>query len=332
MPRNCTTRARTSSWPGGVRQAWRTRRVREGGSPLPPRAGLRSPPRRGRTQPPGVPRRRRPHRASHQGSAASAVACGRRPGAARAVPDAGHFPPRLDTFHIAWQCAAWSHAGQPVAEAQAKRRLLRWRLHELLAVLTGELTHYQEAARAWSDNSVTQARLGCTLGHARQPAAAAEHLHRAVIGDPFDVQAARALYQALEECGDLAGARRLARERRLLAHVAPQLVPPERWFLDAAPVGDEPASLIVLCAARWNTHGCAWRASWNTLDLPTNSSSSITARPTERQPICKKSAPAPVPSALRSCATRPTSAPPPAGTKRSRRSRAVTSSSCTTTP
>ncbi|HEY7309547.1 MAG TPA: glycosyltransferase [Gemmataceae bacterium] len=164
-----------------------------------------------------------------------------------AVLDAGHFPPVFDVFRQAWERAAWANAGQQVAEEQAKCRLLRWRLHDVLAQLTGEMRHYQEAACARPDDPVTRARLGCACGMAKQPAAAVEHLRHAAASDPFDNQAARALYQALEECGDKVGARRLARDHRLLAQAAPQLVPAQRWFIDAPPVGDELASIIVLC-------------------------------------------------------------------------------------
>jgi GT2 family glycosyltransferase len=82
---------------------------------------------------------------------------------------------------------------------------------------------------------------------AGRPAEAAEHLHRGVAGDPFDPGAARALFQVLLDSGDATGARRLARDYRLLVQVAPQLVPAELWAFRAPPVGDELASVIVLC-------------------------------------------------------------------------------------
>src|SRR5207249_1495946 len=60
--------------------------------------------------------------------------------------DAGRFPGGFDLFRIEWERAAWDNAGRPTVQAQAKRRLLRCRLHTLLAELTGELSHYHEAA------------------------------------------------------------------------------------------------------------------------------------------------------------------------------------------
>src|SRR5262249_34400973 len=127
------------------------------------------------------------------------------------------------------------------------RALLRWRLHALLAGLTGELVHYYEAALARPDLPTTRAELGCALGRAGQPAAAAPHLRAAASANPFDAEAARALAQALAAAGDAPGARRAAHDRRLLLAAAPGLVAPEPWFLEAPPAGDELASLVILC-------------------------------------------------------------------------------------
>jgi hypothetical protein len=65
------------------------------------------------------------------------------------VLNAGHFPPVFEVFRRTWERAAETNAGQPVAAYPAQSRLLRWRLHDLLAHLTGELQHSHEAARAW---------------------------------------------------------------------------------------------------------------------------------------------------------------------------------------
>jgi glycosyltransferase involved in cell wall biosynthesis/predicted Zn-dependent protease/predicted O-methyltransferase YrrM len=144
--------------------------------------------------------------------------------------DGGHFPPAFDHFRVEWEGAGWQHAGDPAAEAAAKRDLLRWRLHSLLADLTGELTHYEEAAATRPDLPLTQAALGCAHGRAGRPELAVGPLARAVAGNPFDLRAAGALYRALGETGDRDGQRRLAADRRLLAQAAPQVVPVEPWF------------------------------------------------------------------------------------------------------
>src|SRR5262249_58482258 len=53
------------------------------------------------------------------------------------------------------------------------------------------------------------------------------------------------------------GQRRLAHQRRLLAQAAPQAVPPENWFLNVPPPGEELASIIILCCnQREYTKGC----------------------------------------------------------------------------
>src|SRR5262249_3320118 len=83
------------------------------------------------------------------------------------------------------------------------------------------------------------------------------HLRRAVEADPFDAAAARALYQALRESGGAEAARRLARDRRLLAKAAPQAVAKEDWFERAPPVGDEAASIVIPCHNQAGyTRGC----------------------------------------------------------------------------
>jgi GT2 family glycosyltransferase/predicted Zn-dependent protease len=161
--------------------------------------------------------------------------------------DAPRFPPGFDLFRVEWERAAWGNAGSPRGEARAKVRLLRWRLHTLLAELTGELTHYHEAAVARPDLPRGRAALGCALARAGRPAEAVSHLRFAAEADPFDREAAKALCQALTDAGDAAGARRFAREQRLLCRAAPQAVPAEVWFTDAPPVGDELASITVLC-------------------------------------------------------------------------------------
>jgi tetratricopeptide (TPR) repeat protein len=146
------------------------------------------------------------------------------------------FPPVFDAFRVEWERAAWENAGRPAAEVRAKGELLRWRLHALLAELTGDLVHFHEAALARPDLALSRAALGCALGRAGRAAEAVPHLRRAVEGNPLDAAAARALCQALRDSGDADGAARLAGARRLLRRAAPECVPPEPWFAAA----DEP--------------------------------------------------------------------------------------------
>jgi glycosyltransferase involved in cell wall biosynthesis/tetratricopeptide (TPR) repeat protein len=146
--------------------------------------------------------------------------------------DGAHFPPAFDAFRVEWERAAWDHAGQIAAERDAKRTLLRWRLHSLLAELTGRMEHYAEAVRLRPDLPTTQAALGCAWGRAAQPDRAVGPLRQAITANPFDLAAARALFQALKETGDQAGQQALAARYRLLAQAAPQHVPQEPWFAE----------------------------------------------------------------------------------------------------
>ncbi|HEV3258522.1 MAG TPA: glycosyltransferase, partial [Gemmataceae bacterium] len=111
--------------------------------------------------------------------------------------DSGHFPPAFDHFRVEWERAAWINAGQPDGEARAKRDLLRWRLHLILAELTGSLAHYYEAAMARPDLPITHAALGHALARANEPTEAVIHLRRALEGNPFDLDSSRALFQVL---------------------------------------------------------------------------------------------------------------------------------------
>ena len=172
---------------------------------------------------------------------------GRGEGLDPATLDAPHYPPGFDLFRVEWERAAWSHAGDPAGEVRAKETLLRWRLHGVLASLTGELNHHYEAALARPDLPPTRAALGCALGRAGRPVEALPHLRLGAELNPFDGPAHRALAQALMDAGDQAGSRRVARDRRLLHRAAPQAVAAESWFTESAPVGDELASIVILC-------------------------------------------------------------------------------------
>ena len=108
--------------------------------------------------------------------------------------------------------------------------LLRWRLHGVLADLTGELHHFHEAALARPDLPPTRAALGCALGRTKRPAEAVGHLQFAVAADPFDRSAARALFQSLMDAGRQDMADAFKEERRLLHLAAPTAIVREDWF------------------------------------------------------------------------------------------------------
>jgi GT2 family glycosyltransferase/tetratricopeptide (TPR) repeat protein len=161
--------------------------------------------------------------------------------------DAPHYPPAFDLFRVEWERAAWSNAGQPLQETEDKRRLIRWRLHGLLAQLTGSVEEAYEAVLARPDLPSTRRGLGIGLLRAGRAAEALPHLRQAAEANPFDVEVSRVLFQAYGDAGDGAGQRHLAHERRLLAKAAPGLVPAEAWFVNCPPAGDELVSIIILC-------------------------------------------------------------------------------------
>jgi GT2 family glycosyltransferase/predicted Zn-dependent protease len=168
----------------------------------------------------------------------------------RCVPwfDAPRFPPVYDLFRVEWEKAAWSNAGQAKAEIEAKKNLNCWRLHGLLAELTGDLSHAYEAAIARPDLRPTREILGSLLLGARRPKDAIPHLKQAVALNPFDCDSARQLFRALGEAGDGMAQRELAGERRLLVQAASELVPAEPWIMNTPPAGKELASIIILCS------------------------------------------------------------------------------------
>ncbi len=138
------------------------------------------------------------------------------------------FPPAFDTLRVEWERAAWSNAGDRLAEGRAKQALLRWRLHALVAELAGELPAAYEAVLARPDLPSSWSLLGASLVRAGQPLQAERHLLQALELNPFDAAAARTL-------ASVGGGTSLAEERRALARVAPQLLPPEPWLTQPQP-------------------------------------------------------------------------------------------------
>jgi glycosyltransferase involved in cell wall biosynthesis/predicted Zn-dependent protease len=161
--------------------------------------------------------------------------------------EAVHFPPGFDLFRVEWERAAWEHPADQAGEIAAKRTLLRWRAHTLLAELTGQRDHFYEAVLARPDLPVARAALGCALGRAGQLGAARPHLERAVADNPFDLAATRALAEVYKTTGAGKQWHQLRAERRLLHQAVPKLVPAEEWFALTAPRTGGLASIIILC-------------------------------------------------------------------------------------
>lgn len=162
------------------------------------------------------------------------------------VLETPHYPGGFDLFRIEWERAVWDHPGDPRGENDAKRWLLRSRLHSLLADLTGDLAHHSEAALARPDLAPVRAALGCALARAGRFTEAAPHLREASAADPFDTKAARATFQALGDAGDFAGRAAFARKRQAQMRAAPDLINSEDWFAHPPLSGQERVSIVVL--------------------------------------------------------------------------------------
>jgi tetratricopeptide (TPR) repeat protein len=151
-----------------------------------------------------------------------------------AVWEVPRFASTFDLFRVEWERAGWTHAGDSAALAAARRAIVRWRANLLLAGENDDLPAYYEAVVARPDLPVSRAALGCALSRAGDLSAAVGHLRCAVATDPFDLGAARALFNALDDLGLRDEAARFAHSRRVLSRAAPQVVLPEPWFADRA--------------------------------------------------------------------------------------------------
>lgn len=161
--------------------------------------------------------------------------------------EGAHLPFGFTPFRVEWDRAAHDLLGDPAAEASAQRRLLRWRLHSLLAQVTGEVAHGYAALAAGPELPSASAALGQHLLTRGQPLLALPHLRAAVAGHPLDRASAFALDQALGATGCRRAQGALRQHRRLLAQAAPHLVPPESWFQTRAATAGDLVSIIILC-------------------------------------------------------------------------------------
>lgn len=160
---------------------------------------------------------------------------------------ADFVPPNYGRFHVTWERCGWTNPNEPRLGIQHRLQWAQWRLHSLLADLTGEMCHYHEAVIAMTDQPSARAALGCALARAGRSVEALTHLKEAYERNPFDRAAARALFQLLGDLGDSVSQRRLARDLWQLAAAVPQIAPLEPWFSHCPPPGDELVSIIIPC-------------------------------------------------------------------------------------
>jgi glycosyltransferase involved in cell wall biosynthesis/tetratricopeptide (TPR) repeat protein len=156
-----------------------------------------------------------------------------------------HFSHGFDLLRVEWERAAWQNAGDPDGEAQVKEGLLRWQLHTLLGELTGDPLHHYAACVIHPEFDATRSTLAAALVKKGQHSQALPHLEEAVRRNPFNNSAAAAMHDVLGQLGLAARQQALARSRRRLCAAAPELVPFDPKFAEAAPAVDvcaEPAS------------------------------------------------------------------------------------------
>jgi GT2 family glycosyltransferase/tetratricopeptide (TPR) repeat protein len=159
--------------------------------------------------------------------------------------DSSFIPRRFNFFRVEWEKAAYLNAGRPAVERSAKLSLIKWRLHRLLAGLTGAIAHHYEAVFERPDLVPSRCTLAEALTHNGQLGEASHHLKVAWRAQPFDPGIARQLFDSLKDFP--AEQRRLVSRVRLLHKAAPMLVPPQEWFVLPHPNGTELTSIIILC-------------------------------------------------------------------------------------
>jgi glycosyltransferase involved in cell wall biosynthesis/tetratricopeptide (TPR) repeat protein/predicted O-methyltransferase YrrM len=122
---------------------------------------------------------------------------------------------------------------------------LHSRARALWAELTGAVSDFEAAVVCCPELLHLRAALGAALVRAGQFTEAAEHLRRAVDGNPLDSASARALVAALGAAGQTDEAERVRATRRVLARAAPKLV----VEIEPISVTPEPSAPLALTPA-----------------------------------------------------------------------------------
>ena len=131
-----------------------------------------------------------------------------------------------------WEKAAWSNAGDVAAEDHSPNsRLLRWRLHGMLADLTGDLISRFESYAAMPDLAVSQFTLRpLALADAQRADEAMPCLRSAFEQNRLDRDSVRAYFDVLGRLGLVGAQHELVRERQRMSQELPQRIPIEPWF------------------------------------------------------------------------------------------------------
>lgn len=150
--------------------------------------------------------------------------------------------PGDDELHSEWERAAWMNAGDRENESTAKVKILRWRLHRLLARLHGDVEHALIAHSYQPESASAQIEVGCALARKGRVHDAIPFVQQALQTNPMDNDAARVLFDLLGRAGYSADGDRLIDERRRLHERHPNVVPLEAWFIAPSAVASSLSS------------------------------------------------------------------------------------------
>ncbi len=78
------------------------------------------------------------------------------------------FPPTPGVMTDEWRRIESAHANDPAGRAEARRTLIRWRLHLIVGELTGWTFAFDEAVLARPDLPLGRTALGCALAREGQ--------------------------------------------------------------------------------------------------------------------------------------------------------------------
>ena len=173
-----------------------------------------------------------------------------RTGAGSHRPGAETGPDGLGPAHLPRQVrrpAQSSGSGLPGSmpgirpeKSAAKRELVRWRLHALLADLTDELAHYEAAVAAFPDLPSGHAELGCALCRAGRLADALPHLR-----GPWPIS--RSMFPRLGPCFSSCVTSGWRMSRRPLSASGGSWPAPRRGC---------PAGAVVRAVGEWHATAC----------------------------------------------------------------------------
>ncbi len=128
----------------------------------------------------------------------------------------GALRPGYHPFRVEWERAAFSNSGDPVAEASAKRDVLRSRFELLLGRLTDDSGRLFRAAEI-APHYTPAVKAAALARRHDSPAQAVAFYENAIAADPFDSGLPGAYAKLLEQTGDAAKLEGLRRDRRLFA-------------------------------------------------------------------------------------------------------------------